>query len=273
MAPPISICVLAVNEQDKIEHALQSARRCDWCDEIIVFDSGSTDRTVEIARRHADRVEHHDWVSFSHNRRRIVEAARNDWVFLLDADEEISSDLAEEIGNLTDPAFAQHPVFDMPRKNYLLGRHVVAWNPDRVARLIDRRRVEWPDRAIHDVRIPTEGTLRSLRCPVLHNAHADSWPDYFDGPRYARRAEALAREMYDRGRRANYLDLLLRPCFAFCKFYFFKFGFLQGTFGLLIAQKASSSVQLKYARLWQLAREAQKQQNPQSTETEKTPGM
>lgn len=259
MAPPISIAILTLNEQDKIAHALASAKACPWCDEILVFDAGSTDRTVEIAREQADRVEHHDWVSFSHNRKLLIEAARNDWVFLLDADEEISPDLAEEVGGLTDDAFAQHAVFDMPRKNYLLGRHVVAWDPDRVTRLIDRRRIEMPDRAIHDVRIPTEGTLRSLRSPIRHNAHADDWPDYFDGPRYAKRADALAEEMYDRGKRAGYCDLLLRPFFAFCKFYFFKLGILQGTFGLLIAQKASYSVQLKYARLWQLTRERRKQ--------------
>ncbi|MHC4994471.1 MAG: glycosyltransferase family 2 protein [Planctomycetota bacterium] len=258
MPPKISICILAQDEADKIEFGLKSIKACDWCDELLVFDSGSTDGTVSICEQYADRVQHEPWVDFSTNRQKIVAAAKNDWVFILDADEEISEGLAREIANLDDGLFEKHPVFTMPRNNYLLGRHIRAWDPDRIDRLFDRTRVRWPDRAIHDFREPTEGTVQHLAGPIIHNRHADNWSDYFDGNRYAKRTDALAHEMYDRGKRVGFLGLYLRPWAAFVKFYFLKRGFLSGSAGLLIAQKAAFSVQLKYARLWDLQRRAKK---------------
>jgi glycosyltransferase involved in cell wall biosynthesis len=266
--PPISVCILACNEAGKIEHALKSARACPWVSEIVVFDSGSTDGTPDIARRHADRVEHQPWIDFSTNRQKIVAAAVHDWVFILDADEEISPDLSAEIEALSADTFARHPILTMPRRNYLLGRHVRAWDPDRIDRLFDRRRVTWPQRSVHDYRIPTEGTPFALRQPILHNRHADHWGDYFEGERYARRTDALAHEMYAHGKRVGPLGLWLRPIAAFWKFYLLKRGFLDGSLGLLVAQKAAFSTQLKYARLWHLQqREAVKRRSDEGVES------
>lgn len=254
MPPPITVCILAHNEARHIAAALRSARACSWCSQILVFDSGSTDDTVAIATDLADRVEYQPWVDFTTNRRKIVDTADHDWVFILDADEIISDQLRYEIAALPDEAFEQHSIFTMPRKNYLLGRHVRAWDPDRIDRLFNRRRVTWPHAAIHDRRTPISGggTIAALKQPILHKPHDDDWPDYFDGPRYAARTEALAQEMYDKGRRVSFLGMLLRPPMTIFKYFILKRGFLQGTFGLLVAQKAAVSVQLKYARLWHL---------------------
>ena len=258
MAPSISICIAACNEAGKIEHALRSARACAWCSELLVFDSGSTDQTVEVARAIADRVEHHVWTTYSDSKRRMCEAAAFDWVFILDADEQITPELAAEIAELDDAHFQRHPVMTMPRRNFVMGRHVRAWDPDRQTRLIDRTRVHWPERAVHDARMPTEGSPRRLTGALLHNAVVDEFADYFDGPRYAARTEALAQELFDRGVRVGLVGLLFRPMFAFLKYYLLKGGIFQGSFGLLIAQKASCSTQLKYARLWYLQQQAAK---------------
>lgn len=267
--PPISICIAAFNEEGKIRHALESARACDWCSELLVFDSGSKDRTVEIARQWADRVEFHEWTSYAASKQRMTQAASHDWVFILDADEEITPELAREIGALTDEQLRLHPVITMPRRNFLLGRHVRAWDSDRQNRLIDRRRVRWPERAVHDVRLPTEGTELHLKSPLLHNRHADDWSDYFEGERYAGRTEALAREMYERGKRVGMLGLWLRPWATFFKFFLLKGGFTQGAFGVLVAQKAAFSVQLKYAKLWHLQAENRSSRRARRTEDTK----
>lgn len=248
--------MLARDESHKIGAALASARACPWCSELLVIDTGSTDNTAAIAAETADRVEHHAWVDFSTNRRRMVEAAAHDWVFILDADEQIPPQLREEIADLPDSAFERHPMMMMPRRNYLLGRYVRAWDPDCVSRVVDRRRIDWPDRSVHDICIPREGTTGELRNPLLHNAGFDEWTDYFDGGRYATRTEALAQEMQRGGRRVGFLGMVLRPWIAFIKFYCFKGAILDGTFGLMIAQKAALSVQLKYARLWHLQNKA-----------------
>lgn len=269
MAPPISICIAACNEQAKIQPALESARACPWCSELLVFDSGSTDRTVEIARSIADRVEFHEWTTYADSKRRMTEAAANDWVFILDADEQITPELAGEIAGLTDESFDRHPLMTMPRRNYLLGRHVRAWDPDRQNRLFHRGRVDWPDRAVHDERVLREGTALALHHPLLHNPMVDDFRDYFDGPRYARRVEALAGELYQAGRRAGWFDLAFRPVAAFLKFYVAKGGFLQGSFGLVIAQKAAVSVQLKYARLWHMQRAGRNIADPLTPDPQK----
>lgn len=252
MRPGISICVLARDEGGKIASALASARACGWCDELLVVDTGSTDDTAAIAEQTADRVEHHAWVDFGTNRKRMVEAASHDWVFVLDADEQITPALSAEIEGLPDAAFELHPIMEMPRRNYLLGRFVRAWQPDQVSRLMDRRRVDWPARSVHDVRELREGSVGRLAGAITHNAGFDEWTDYFDGDRYGRRTEALGREMYEQGRRVGFWGMLFRPWAAFVKFYWLKGGFLDGTFGLMIAQKAALSVQLRYARLWHL---------------------
>lgn len=244
--------MLACNEADKIEHALKSAKAAPWCKELLVFDSGSTDDTVTIAEQYADRVLHEPWVNFGTNRRKLVAAAEHDWVLILDADEEISEALINEIASLTESDFQQHPVMTMPRKNYLLGRYVKAWDPDRIDRFFDRTRVTWPERLVHDYRELNEGTRKDLKNHILHNRHANNWEDYFDGRRYQARADALAREMYDQGKRCSFLDLYFRPYLAFLKFYLLKRAILDGTFGLMVAQKAAFSVQLKYARLYHL---------------------
>lgn len=262
MPPPISICIAAKNEQAKIRAALESARRCAWCKELAVFDSGSTDRTVSIAGELADRVQPLQWTSYADSKRRMVEAAGHDWVFILDADEQISPDLADQIERLADQAFAEHPIITMPRHNYLLGRHVRAWDPDRQSRLIDRRRVRWPQRAVHDQRIATEGQPLHLPGHLDHNRGFDDFGDYFDGPRYQQRIDAMARELFDQGKRAGYGDLMLRPAAAFVKMYLLKRGFTQGSFGLLIAQKAAVFTQLKYARLWHLQQGSNDEPSP-----------
>ncbi|MDX1565125.1 MAG: glycosyltransferase family 2 protein [Phycisphaeraceae bacterium] len=252
MPPPITICITAFYEELKIRRALESAKACSWCSELLVFDSGSTDRTVEICREYTDRVEFHEWIDYSTSKRNMTEAASNDWVFILDADEEISPELAEEIGGLSESTFQNHPVMTMPRKNWLLGEYVGCWYPDRQNRLIDRRRVEWPFRAVHDFRVPTEGTTLDLKHPLFHNREVDDWSDYFDGRRFENRAIGIAQEMYDRGQRVGFWNMAFRPLFAMIKYYVFKGGFLQGAFGLMVAQQCTLGVQLKYARLWYL---------------------
>lgn len=266
MAPPISICIATDNKISTIGSALASARACTWCAELLVFDSHSTDGSYEQAQQMADRVERHEWTTYADSKRRMTEAATHDWVFVLDADEQISDALRDEIAGLDNAAFKQSPLMTMPRRNYLMGRHVLAWDPDRQDRLFDRRRVTWPDRAVHDYRLPTEGKIRRLRGPLLHNAQVDDFTDYFEGERYQRRTEALARQMLAEGRRVGMLGLWLRPTLAFYKHLLLKGGFLQGAFGVMIAHKAAFSTQLKYARLWHLQQQPRARPAPPGPE-------
>ncbi len=256
--PGITVCVLARNEAGKIEHALASVAKAPWCVELLVYDSGSTDDTVAIAKRFTDRVEHHDWIDYTHNKKLICDAAKTDWVMILDADEELSPALVKAIGDISDEAFAAASGFTMPRRNFLFGRHVLAWDPDRVDRLFNRQKVRWLQRSVHDRREPIEGQFEKLKAPLLHRPSVDDWGDFYDGERFQKRTEALPRELFNNGKHARPSDLWLRPALTFLKFFVLKRGFLQGTFGLLVARKAGMSVGLKYARLWYLQNHEQR---------------
>ncbi len=251
MAIAVSACIICKNEADKIRVCLDSLN---WCADIVVVDSGSTDATVLIARQHATRprVIHHDWQGYSRQREFAVQACANPWVLALDADEECSPKLARDIQNISEAAAAQIAIFEMPRKNYLAGRFVRCWSPDYQSRLIHRDRVEWDISALPEKRQPRpEFISTKLGGAILHNRLTPYRnTDFNDGPVMAERAALLATQMAACGKRATLFNMLTRPLFTFLKYYVLRGGFLQGRFGLAIAYKTTVGVVLKYSLLY-----------------------
>jgi len=246
----LSVAICCHNNEDTIEPCLRSVHG--WAAEILVVDSGSTDRTAEIAGRYADRLVHEPFRGYTEQKRYAASLCRHDWVLVLDSDEEVSEGLKRELAGLPAGAFEAADVMEMPRRNYVMGRSVRAWSPDRQSRLIHRGRARWAGEALHDRREPSApGRKRRLKHPLLHKRHSrDGFADYFSGKREDARLVMVAEQMHARGRRCRPWDLLLRPPMAFFRFFILKGGFLDGAFGLLIAQKAWRGTQLKYAALW-----------------------
>ena len=246
---PISAVICCANVADTLEAACRSVR---WADELIVVDSGSRDGTCQIARRYADRYVLEPWRGHSGQKLFAAGLARNDWIFFLDGDEQCTVQLAEEMTRLTPRFMDQHDVLLVRRRNFVMGRYVRAWWPDELTRLFHRQRCTWNEHVLHDARAPSAPSrVARLRHPIEHKRHSQAgFADYFSGRRLDERLMAVAGQLYASGRRCHWWDLLIRPPFAFWKFYLLKRGFLDGTFGLLIAQKAAVSTQLKYAALW-----------------------
>ncbi|MEM7626812.1 MAG: glycosyltransferase family 2 protein [Planctomycetota bacterium] len=247
--PAISVVICCANAEKTLPAAVASAG---WADELVVVDSGSEDGTGEIARAAADRYLVEPWRGYMAQKKFGAEQATHDWIFVLDGDEEISPQLAEQIRALTDAQLDALDVVYVKRRNWVMGRVVRAWSPDWQSRLIHRRRVRWPEEALHESRLPRDPSRsRKLSGHLEHKrVGVASWLDYFSGRRMDERLLPVAEQMYARGRRATWLSLWVRPWFAFWKFYLIKGAFRDGVFGLLIAQKAAVSVQLKYAALW-----------------------
>jgi len=235
MSLPISVVICCADAQATLPAALASVT---WADEVLVVDSGSTDETPRIAREGADRYVVEPWRGYTGQKQ-----------------------FGASLAPLDAAAVAGLDVLTMPRRNHLLGRPVRAWWPDTQSRLIHRGRARWADDVLHDARLPSEpGRVRALTGHLEHKrvgaAGGDGgWSDYFSGARLDSRLLQTARQMHDRGRRVTFLGLWLRPWFAFWKFYVLKRGVLDGTFGLMVAQKALVSTQLKYAALWTVQRE------------------
>ncbi len=253
--PPVSVVICCSNVADTLEAACRSVA---WADELVVVDSGSTDQTGRIAARFADRYVVEPWRGYDGQKQYGTRLCRNDWVLVLDGDEEVSGALADEIQSLQESVWERFDVAYMRRRNYVLGRPVRAWWPDWQSRLIHRHRVHWPSEVLHEDRRPSSRSRTyRLRGHLEHKRVSRSeFKDYFSGHRHDERLMMVARQMYQEGKRVGYPGLLVRPILAFAKFYFLKLGIVDGTFGLLIAQKAAVSTQLKYAALWALQQDA-----------------
>ena len=253
MPIPISATIICKNAGEKIRLALDSIA---WCDAIILVDSGSTDNTLQIVHAHpaAQKITvlANPWPGYNPQRRFAAEKCPTDWLLMLDADEECSPALAQELQSLTDSQLAAVAIFKMPRENYVARRHVRCWGPDYQTRFIHKARVDWDPRSLPEIRTPKPGfTVHKLRHPLLHNRLTPCRPaDFNEGVRQAAYAEELALHLRLRGKRASFINLLFRPWMTFLKYYLLRGAIWQGRFGLAIAYKTTIGVMLKYSALY-----------------------
>jgi len=249
--PPLSACIIAMDEEDRIGDCLASVA---FCDEIVVVDSHSSDRTREVAAAAGARVIERDWPGHVAQKEFAIRAARHDWVLCVDADERVTPALAREIEALRDAGFPGRAGWRFPRLSRYLGAWVRrgTWYPDRQLRLFDRRRGRWAGHNPHD-RVELEGPVGTLAGHLEHYPYRTLAEHLETIDRYT---TTMAEGMRARGRRASVLDLVLRPPVRFLRFYVLKGGFLLGWRGLLLAYLAAHYVRLKYAKLLVLERAA-----------------
>jgi glycosyltransferase involved in cell wall biosynthesis len=166
--PKISTIVITFNEEDNITRCLDSVTA--FSDEIIVVDSNSTDRTVELARRHGARVITNDWPGYGKQKQLALEQAEHPWVFSIDADEEVSSELAAEIKSLD---FCENG-YDMPRSVWYLNRWIKhgVWYPGYILRLFRRDKGAFTDDPVHEY-VRVSGPVGRLRGDLLHYTYSD----------------------------------------------------------------------------------------------------
>jgi (heptosyl)LPS beta-1,4-glucosyltransferase len=245
----ISVLICAANVAEMIEATCHSVS---WADELVFIDSGSSDATGEIARRYADRYVVEPWRGYTGQKIFGAELCRNDWIFRIDGDEECSKELADAICALSAADLDRSDLFLVARRDYLMGRKVRDLSPDWLTRLYNRKRCQWADEALHDRLIATSSArVGKLRGVIYHKRQSKAgFRDYLDGAAIDARLELVAADMYSKGRRAHFTDLCFRPLFTFLKFYLLKGNFMDGSFGLMVAQRAAIGTQRKYAALW-----------------------
>jgi hypothetical protein len=241
--------VIALEEEDRIGRCLASLA---WCDEIVVVDAHSRDRTREIAAAHSARVIERDWPGHVAQKEFAIRQASHDWVLCVDADEEVSPELGEEIAALRDRGFPDCAGWRMPRLTSYLGRwiHHGTWYPDPQLRLFDRRSGRWAGRDPHD-RVELEGTVGELKGQLLHRPYRSLEEHLSTIDRYT---TTTARLLHEEGRRARVTDIALRPAWRFVRIFLLRSGWREGWRGLLIAHLAAHYVRLKYVKLWLLQR-------------------
>jgi glycosyltransferase involved in cell wall biosynthesis len=229
--PAITATIITFNEQHSIAEAVASLS---CCDEIVVVDSGSTDRTCEIASACGARVVTRPRDGYSKQKNFAAEQASHDWILSVDADERLSAELADEVvklkSRLQDGAVA---AYSMPRRAFYLGKWInhSGWYPDRKVRLYDRRHCRWEGDFVHE-RMVVAGRVAELNGDLLHFPYSD-WDEHLAKlDKYTQLAADAARSAQSRG---SVLKLIFGPAASFIKAFFFHAGFLDGWRGLVIA--------------------------------------
>lgn len=238
----ISATIITFNEERNVSRVIESLR---CCDEILVLDSGSNDRTVEIATKLGARVEEAGWHGYAAQKNIAAELAAHDWILSIDADESLSEALEAEIWHIkkTGPRFDG---YTMPRLAQYLGRWILhsGWYPDRKVRLFNRKKARWVGDFVHES-VEVLGSVGHLKSNLLHftcnslSEHLRSMDGY---------TTLAAQEIAAREQRVALGRLLVDPPWTFFRTYVLKLGFLDGVEGLSIAYMAALYNFVKYAK-------------------------
>lgn len=249
--PKLSVITLALNEEHNIADCLESVK---WADEILVIDSGSTDRTVDLAKRYTNNVLTVEWKGYGATKNYALQHATGEWILWLDADERVPNDLAEEIRrviHLNDSSFAG---YNVARRAFFLGKWIrhCGWYPGRVTRLFRKSKSLFTESNVHE-QIIVEGAIGELKNDLVHFTDPNLAHYFYKFNRYTTLA---AQDLQKAGKKFTISDIIVRPFFTFVKMYLVKRGFLDGIQGFILCVASSAYVFTKYAKLWELERES-----------------
>jgi (heptosyl)LPS beta-1,4-glucosyltransferase len=241
----LSVIVITKNEEKNIEACLESAQ---FADEIVLVDSGSTDRTLEIAKKFPNvKVIETQWFGFVENKNIAIQHASHDWIFWLDADEVAPKELANEWKNqIKDKFFHELGAIDLARKTFFLGHWVKhsGWYPNRTIRFFNRTRASLSHKILHEGIEVKEGyKIYHFSTDLLHFSYSSLY-QYFD--KMNKYGIDGAREIVRKNKKVFLFQLLLQPIWTFIRFYFLKKGFLDGRIGFIVCMGAAFSNFIKY---------------------------
>ncbi len=244
----LSAVIITKNEEDNLERCLKSLS---FCDEIVVVDSQSSDRTVAIAKKYTDKVYDKEWQGFEAQRTLALQYTTNDWILSIDADEEVSLDLRNEIVSKLN-GDENYTAYTCPRKTIHFKRWIKhgGWYPNRLVRLFKKSQGAWKGDAVHEF-WHTTGAVGSLSSDLLHYSFTDLSDQVERNNKYSTLG---AKKLVSGNKKFSLSKLLLKPTSKFLETYLLKLGFLDGYPGFIISVSAAYSVFLKWAKLWELER-------------------
>ena len=243
----LSVVLIVKNEASILSDCLATV---DWADELVIVDAGSTDATIDIAKKHTDKVfVESDWQGYGVQRQRAQSYATGDWVLMLDADEQITKELQQSIQKVV-AVNNQDKVYALPRLSWVFGRFIrhCGWYPDYVIRLYPRNKAAYGDDKVHEKLIfPETMNVEKLKGDLLHFTYRDMEHYLVKSASYA---AAWADQRYAKGKRVSLLQGTLHALTCFIRMYIVRLGFLDGRQGLLLSLLSAHSTFVKYADLW-----------------------
>jgi glycosyltransferase involved in cell wall biosynthesis len=252
--PTLSVILITRNEEANLADCLASLEGI--AQQIVVVDTNSSDRTLEIAKSYGAAIaQPPDWPGFGPQKNRALDLATGEWVLSLDADERLTPALKSEIITaMNHPAHVD--CFAIPRLSWYCGRFIrhSGWNPDYVDRLFKRGSARFSDDLVHE-RLITSGQVAKLENPMLHYSFMNYSQVLQKIDRYS---TASAEQAFAKGKTSTPLKAVLHGAWSFFRTYFLRAGFLDGPQGFTLAMSNAQGTYYRYVKLWHLIREASK---------------
>ncbi len=244
----LSVTIITHNEENNIRDCLESVK---WADEIIVIDSESNDRTVEICKSYTNKVYVNPWPGMNDQNNIAVDKASYLWILNVDADERLSDDFRNFVlAEMCNPA---SDGYRFPRQNYFVGKWLRfgGWYPDHVLRLFRKDKGRFAGINPHGKVVVHAGKVTTVPIPIIHYTY-NSLKEYVI--RQESYASIAAAQMYKNNKTGinSFLLILLKVPWKFIETFFLKRGFLDGSHGFIAAIGASYTIFIKYAKLWEL---------------------
>ncbi len=239
----ISAIIIAGSEEKNIADCLESVK---WADEIVVVNSESTDRTVEIAGRYTDKVFIRKWEGYASQKNFSLEKASNEWVLSLDADERVSPELLDELKTLD---FSRADGFYVPRRNYFLNKVVrsCGWSPDYQLRLFRKSKTTLTSRRVHEG-FSVYGRREHLKGELIHYTHTSI------AGTLAKINEYSTLEAEEKSERIHVTapKIFFKPLWAFFQHFIIRKGFTDGVHGLMVSIIHAITKTQVYMKIWEI---------------------
>ncbi|MGL6115218.1 glycosyltransferase family 2 protein [Cetobacterium sp. SF1] len=246
----LSVAMITLNEEKNIERTLKSVSS--FADEIVVIDSGSTDRTKEIVEKYNGKFISNKWLGYGPQRNLAIESSEGPWILNIDADEEISPELQKKIIEIKKIASPKEEVYKINFTSVCFGKKLKhgGWSGSYRIRLFTKNSGRFNDNMVHE-EFKTDKTVFSLKEQIYHHSYL-TLEDYLT--KFNRYTTEGAIEYYKKGKKSSIFQIVFNPIFKFLRMYIFRLGFLDGIEGLMIAIDSALYSMTKYFKLREIYR-------------------
>jgi glycosyltransferase involved in cell wall biosynthesis len=241
----VSAVIITKNNEQTIQDCLTSIL---WADEIVIVDSGSTDKTIEICKSFNCKIVSTPWLGFGKTKQLAVNNASNEWIFSIDSDEVCSPALRDKIMSVLENS--EYDGYTIKRTTFYLGKPIkyCGWQRDFPLRLFNKEKGTFNERPIHEY-VELNGSIGRINSILYHysfptlSSHFQKMDSYTD---------LSAEEAYSEGKKSSIVAAVLNGVFKFIKMYFLKLGLLDGTAGFVLCKNSAFGVYLKHLKIYEL---------------------
>mgnify|MGYP000035979056 FL=1 len=240
----LSAAIMTFNEERNLERTLKAL--ADICGEIVIVDSGSTDKTKEIAEKYEARFIYQPWLGYGKQRNAAIDNCSGKWILAVDADEELSPELKQKITEIIN-GNEDKKVYEINRLSVCFGKKIKhgGWGTSYAVRLFLKTAGRFNDNTVHESFV-TQEEIFKIKENIYHHSYL-TLEDYFS--KFNRYTTEGALEYYKKGKKASIGQVVFNPMYKFIRMYIIRLGFLDGIEGFLLASTSSMYSMVKYFKL------------------------